>query len=91
MPKTDAQLEAQARTAAAALAEARKVRVEMALQELEEVAEYVGRLKSHRDNLHEGETRNALSSVISILTSAPGMCRSEQASHQAVINAGAAE
>lgn len=87
MVKDDAYYEAQAKKAAAALAGQRRPRVEAALDALAPTGDLVADLLILRDGMHEGETKNALSSVVSILTSAPVMIRSELATLQAAVDA----
>lgn len=80
MAKTEAQLEAQQRAAATALADLRRPRVQAVIDALdEEGASLVERLKAARADLHDGQARQGLDSVVSIITSAGVMARSDMA------------
>lgn len=75
--KTEAEFEAEAQAAALGLARLRRPKLEAAQSLIADLAGRVPELSSQRDALHDGAARQALSNLISVITSAEVMVMGE--------------
>lgn len=75
--KDEAHYEAQAAEAAQKLAQIRRPKLDAALATVDEMSAALPTLVMQRDALHDGGAKRALSNLISVLTSTPGLIRAE--------------